>query len=438
MLKIEELDAMIPSFLKESNLLYLCVLDIEGQIYFAGKKFQKLFASDQIKNFEANFTDCLDKDIEFDLHTFLVEVTEKPNQATNIELSHNGQSANWEFISLVNDEGDFSGILGIGHPRQMVVSTVPTDYTFPKDVNPATDIFFQLNSSWQILNVNELAEKFFTKKREMLLGNTIWQIYPDKDIYRYALEFKKAKESKTLRVFEDFSTINGRWYKVYIIPRKSGLDVIFKDISQIQNLSEEIKQLQLTLQSVLENTDENVFLVGKDLKIIGYNSAAEKLVKTNFKRDLKDGDKFTNFLFDGVDEVFLKDVESIMSGNFKSFEMPIILKRLNESRIYAHKFFPLIDTYENVVGFGYACQDINDDTLNRKKLKEQNKVMRDILHNQNTLMRSPLSSILGLLELIDPSKLDDENKKYLSYLRPLAMELDKLIRNNSKKVSSLD
>ncbi|PRY90679.1 PAS domain-containing protein [Mongoliibacter ruber] len=438
MLKVTEIESMIPPYFKQSDLIYVCVIDIEGQIWFANDKFQKLIGSKCLSTCEVNFSECIKENQEFDLHSFLIDVTGKPNQGATVELNHNGQPAKWEFTALVNSEGDFSGILGVGYPKQVVVSTSQTDYTFPKEVNPATDIYFELNHNWQIKNANELAEKFFELKKENLIGNTIWQIYPEKDIYRYALEFKKAKESKTMRVFEDFNSLNGRWYKMYILPRKSGLDVIFKDISQIQNLSDEIQQLQFTLQSVLENAEENIFLVGKDLRLVGYNSAAEKLVKQYFNKNLQDGDKFINYLFEGLDDVFLKEVESILSGKFKSFELAISKKGKKDKVLFSHKFFPLIDNHDNIVGFGYASKDINDETAFLNKIKGQNKVMRDILHNQNTVLRSPLSSILGLLELVDDTQLDKENKKYISYLKPLAQDLDKIIRQNSKKVSDLD
>ncbi|MFT6895293.1 MAG: hypothetical protein ACJAWX_002911, partial [Algoriphagus sp.] len=51
---------------------------------------------------------------------------------------------------------------------------------------------------------------------------------------------------------------------------------------------------------------------------------------------------------------------------------------------------------------------------------------------------SPLSSMLGLLDLIDPNQLDFENQKYFSYLKPLAKKLDEVIRTNAKQISSFD
>jgi bifunctional ADP-heptose synthase (sugar kinase/adenylyltransferase) len=46
--------------------------------------------------------------------------------------------------------------------------------------------------------------------------------------------------------------------------------------------------------------------------------------------------------------------------------------------------------------------------------------------------------MLGLLDLIDPKQLDSENQKYFSYLKPLAKELDEVIRTNAKRMSNLN
>jgi hypothetical protein len=97
-----------------------------------------------------------------------------------------------------------------------------------------------------------------------------------------------------------------------------------------------------------------------------------------------------------------------------------------------------VDTDDRINGFVYACKDINEEKTALDRLKLQNRLMRDVFHQQSTTLRAPLSSILGLLELIDNTQLDKENKKYFSYLKPLAQELDNTIRKNSKQVSDLD
>jgi len=438
MLNLKEIETLVPATFRNSDLIYVCVLDSEGQVYFTSKKFEKLFEPDVTDIYEKNFLETLNKVDKTRVHDFFIEVIESPNRNSPIELLHGNTQISWEFSVLKNDEGDFSGILGLGYPKSASYQLSMDEKSFPKDVNTITDVFIQLNHSWEIISANDQAEKYFDKSERDLFGKTIWQIYHDQNIYRYALEFKKAKETKTVRIFEEFSSLNGKWYKVFIIPRPTGLDIVFKDISEIQKLSEEFRQINLTLNNVIENLDESLFFVGKDLKILGFNSKAEKLTLSFFDRKIKIGDKFPPYLFDGMDDFFLKNNDRIFKGETVILESEVPNSRSGDTFWFRHKFYPLVDTDQRINGFVYSCKDIHEDKIEIDRLYRQNRMMRDIFHHQSSILRSPLSSILGLLELIDKTQLDKENKKFFSYLKPLAQELDKVIRDNSKQVSDLD
>jgi len=437
MLNLKELEFLVPDFIKNSDLLYVCVLDIEGQVLFAGNQFLKLFEPNGADVFEKNFIETLHKGNKFNLIDFLVQVSERPNHQTQIELLHGNFLIKWEFTVLKNEEGDFSGILAIGHKVSEQVQQ-PNFLLSSENFDLESDVFVQLNAAWEIIHLNPKALDFFERKPEELLGKTIWQVYPDQTFYKHALEFKKAKESRTLRVFEDFNSSNGRHYKIYVHPKTLGLDLILKDITEIQKLSEDFKILNLTLQTVLDFSDEHIFIVSKDLRVFGFNEKAKDLIKSVFGKTLKKGDKFSGYLMGEIDEFFLKYVEEILQGKSFSIDKEVHLNKVSQKIWYNHKFFPLKDLEGQVRGFLYSFEDIHEDKMSQEKLVKQNKLMREVLYEQSSKLRSPLSSILGLLELIDKDQLDKENRKYFSYLKPLAQELDQLIRYNSKQISDLD
>ncbi|PSL07191.1 PAS domain-containing protein [Cecembia rubra] len=437
MLKIKELEFLVPDYLKNSDLLYVGILDIEGQIFFAGKQFITLFEPNGADIFEKNFRETLHEGNKFDLNDFLLQVSEKPNHQTQIQLIHGNKMIKWEFSVLKNAEGDFSGIMAVGHKISAVLPQ--PDFLLCSDNSDSqTDIFIQLNSRWEIVHLNSKAVEFFDRKAKELIGKTIWQVYPDQSFYKHALEFKNAKESKKPRIFEEFNSMNGRYYKIFVNPKSSGIDLLLKDVTDIQKVSEDYRMVNLTLQTVLDFSDEHIFIVSKDLRIFGFNNKAEQLIKSIFGKTLKKGDKFLAYLMDDMDEFFLKHVEDILQGKKFYLEREIHLNKLGQKIWYSHKFHPLKDLDGQVKGFLYSCKDIHQERIGFEKLAKQNKVMREVLYQQSSTLRSPLSSILGLLELIDKEKLDKENRKYFSYLKPLAQELDQLIRNNSKQISDLD
>lgn len=439
MLKIQELEALVPQFLKNSDLLYVSVLDIEGQIYLANKLFEELLEPNGADILEKNFLDTCHRRNNWDIQDFLIQVIEKPLHKLHVELVHGKNLLiKWEFSALQNEEGDFSGILAVGHKHfQHFKNPGPHLPLYVHQEAPA-DVQVSLDFAWEIVHVNPNAETFFGKKAAELIGQTIWQVYPDLSVYQHALEFKKAKTSGSFRIFEEFNSLNGRFYKIFVYPKAFGLDLVFQDITEIHQLSKELANKNLNLEALIEHANEQIFFIGKDLRIAGFNTKAEKFVKIQFGRTLRHGDKFLNYLPDNMDEFFLKHLEEILSGKTFQLEKEIFQSAYKKPIWYFHKFYPLKDLNGVVSGFVYAFLDIHEDKMSTAKLKKQNKIMREVLYTQASILRSPLSSILGLLELIDKEQMDKENKKYLAYLKTLAQELDKVIRNNSKQVSDLD
>ncbi|EKB48996.1 PAS domain S-box protein [Cecembia lonarensis] len=438
MLKIQELEYLVPDFLKNSDLLYVSVMDSEGQIFLSNNLFKQLFKPFGTDNYEKNFLEICHKRNQWDFHDFLIQVIEKPNHKIHVDLVHaHNLLIKWEFSTLQNEEGDFAGILAVGHKFFEGTSLKGQEsHTLKPDIT--AEVKVSLDFNWEITDANLAAETFFDRKFNELIGKTIWQVYPDLNVYQHALEFKKARETKSMRVFEEFNSKNGRYYKVFVYPKNLGLDLVFRDVTEIQGLSAQLLKTKLTLEALMEHSPEEIFFVGKDLRIFGFNNRAKLWVKEQFGKTLKNGDKFLNFLPGDMDEVFLKYMEEILAGQSLQIHKEVLQQPYGNAIWFAHNFYPLKEKDASVRGFVYAMKDIHEDKMSNDKLKKQNKIMREVIHTQSSTLRSPLSSILGLLELIDKNQLDKENKKYFSLLKPLAQELDKVIRNNSKQVSDLD
>ena len=70
------------------------------------------------------------------------------------------------------------------------------------------------------------------------------------------------------------------------------------------------------------------------------------------------------------------------------------------------------------------------------QVNRENERLRELALSPSHILRGPLSSIIGILELIDAKQLDKENQKLFSYLKPLTKELDQTIRLHAKKMST--
>lgn len=434
------IDKMIPDYLMQSSQLYVAGLDVDGQVNFIGKKFKSEFTLSKKEFYFSNFLDESDHGVfEF----LLTDLLETPNKSKQVFLNlSNQKKVNWEFSILKSDEGDIEGVLGIGY-EVTVSRTTKTEIEeiFKNsgfDLSIVENIYFKLNEQWEISFVNDAAQKFFGKCSSSLLAKTIWQLYPNNKLHQSALQFKKAKEEKEIIVFEERRPDIDKWFKVFIVYHKDDMHVMIKDITKEKNIELSVQQAQMDLKSIVEHADENYFFIDLELNVLSFNSNAKKLVKSHFKKELKEGDDFLPYLLTGLEEQFLKDLESVFAGKSFTYEKEITYSRTGAQLWFEHKFFPLFNLDKKVIGFVYTNKNIVEKKLEFKRVEEKNKVLREVAYIQSHLLRSPLSSMLGLLDLIDKKQLDAENTKYFSYLKPLAQELDMVIRENARKVNEFD
>ncbi len=435
MIQLRDIEVMLPLYLRESSNLLVIVVDLEGRHLYSNSLFSEFFKIkiDQLANI--SFFDLVRDNEKDEFLEIIGKTIEAPNKVFGFIQKHRMQKLNWEYSVFNNEEGDFLGVLGIATLQDETEIIIGTESI---KLNPKTDIAFQLNSDWEIQSANMVAADFFGKKINDLLNQKIWQVFQHPKIYEYALEFKKAKETNCSVTFEDYNPESETWHQVIIHPKNNCLDIYFKDISPIQGLASKKNLMKSTLDAILENADESFFMMNKELKIKGFNAQASELVMTVFNKVLKENDKFINFLLPGTEEIFLMKIEEIFSGSIVSFEEKVEFQSVEKSRLFRHTFIPVSDENKKVVCIIYRVKDIQVEKDNLSKSIQNNELLRNIIYNQNNVLRSPLSSILGLLDLIDDKQLDEDNQKYFSYLKPLAEELDKVIRDNTKKMNQSD
>lgn len=435
MIQTKNIEAQLPVYLKESSNLLVVVLDLEGRGLFSNSFFQHFFELSHEQDDLLSFFDLINYSERHDFETVIDKSIQSPNQVFRFRQKYLMHVVNWEFSVFNNIEGDILGILGIGTQQEEIEVLVGIEN---KKINPQTDICFQLNGNWEIQYANPLAESFFGTSLSELIKQKFWQVFQHPKIYEYALEFKNAKESGTVRTFEDFIPELGKWYQVIINPQDEMLDIFFKDISEVRGIARESVLMQLTLDAVLENTSENFFLLTNEMRVIKFNALARDLVYQVFNKEMKENDRFVHYLLPGTEEIFLKNIDSIFGGKIVEFDGNVHFPESSEGRLYHHQFIPICDTNHKVVCIVYRAKDLQVELDHVQKVVKNNELLRDIIYTQSNVLRSPLSSILGLLDLIDKKQLNKENQQYFSYLKPLAEELDQIIRNNTKKMNQSD
>ncbi|KGK87801.1 histidine kinase [Desulfosporosinus sp. HMP52] len=105
-----------------------------------------------------------------------------------------------------------------------------------------TDVFFTLDHHWKFIFVNEEAEKYWLKGRDELIGNNIWDLFPEALLEYYPL-FRKAKSKKEAIHFEIKGLYSETPYEAHVYPSEEGLSIYYHNIMERRMFEKEMARL---------------------------------------------------------------------------------------------------------------------------------------------------------------------------------------------------
>jgi len=91
--------------------------------------------------------------------------------------------------------------------------------------------------------VNSAAERFLQKSRAELVGQILWELFPEAIKRRFGLEYRRAVAENIPVHFEEFypEPLNA-WYEVRAYPSAEGLSIFFRDITERKLAEQELER----------------------------------------------------------------------------------------------------------------------------------------------------------------------------------------------------
>ncbi|HEU5291143.1 MAG TPA: PAS domain-containing sensor histidine kinase, partial [Cyclobacteriaceae bacterium] len=305
---------------------------------------------------------------------------------------------------------------------------------------------------------------FMDKSRKELLNKTDRDLLSKEESDVYWKADNEVLRSGDVAINRERITIRGKVRHLLTVKSRYVNDQgekfvigFITDISEIKKREEEINELNANLLGVMESTQDSIYATDRNFNYIAFNKNHAKIAKLVYGATISIGDSALELLKNTPEQKWLKaELNRARKGEHFVSE-----QRINQPK-YKGKYIettynPIFDRKNKVTGVAVFVRDITE----RKKSIEKLKVLNDGLVSQNwklaaqdeelksTLeelsernfeldqlmyktshdLRSPLSSILGLVNLanLDPSK--ENHIVYLNKIEGRIKKLDEFIRS---------
>ena len=182
-----------------------------------------------------------------------------------------------------------------------------------------TDGFFTIDREWRFTYVNRVAEQTFRQPRAELLGQHIWDRFPEARGTISHQQYERALRDNVAVQFETFYPPLGIWFDARGFPSPQGLAVYFRDITAVRQAGEALRESEERFYGAFEHAPIGVALVspeGRWLKVnralcelVGY-SEAELLART-----------FQDITHPEDLEIDLENVRRMIAGDILSYQM---------------------------------------------------------------------------------------------------------------------
>ena len=147
-----------------------------------------------------------------------------------------------------------------------------------KILESITDAFFALDHEWHFTYLNQQSERLMQRKRDELLGQCIWDKFPEAVGSLFYQEYHRAVTERVSVEFEAFYPPLDTWFSVHAYPSEQGLSVYFENINERKKSEVDLLETTTFQHAILNCANYTIISTTTEGTICTFNTAAHRLL----------------------------------------------------------------------------------------------------------------------------------------------------------------
>jgi len=220
---------------------------------------------------------------------------------------------------------------------------------------------------------------------------------------------------------------------IKIMELRVGVEMLEKKHKELTEQKEINNIADIRLRSFFESSTNFQVLLGKNGEVIDFNKTAYNFIRTVHKTKLTRDDAFVTYIHPSFTETFLQRYKQALQGTKSLEEGSTDYEQLGVIWWEA-SFEPARDNDNEIIGVSYIIRNVTERKIKEQKIIDQNTSLLKIAHIQAHEFRAPLTTIMGLMNLIK----EDDYQSPVEYLQLLGQAVDTLDDKIKKIVKNID
>ena len=304
------------------------------------------------------------------------------------------------------------------------------------------DAIILTDSNNYIRELNPITEKLFGYTKEQLLGKNVLDLKLfDKNqklekLIKYASDAQnKAVTDGSVKFVDELQFTNQENQigvaEVTVISINSGGNqpggtlIVVRDVTNSKKVESALSSSESKLVALVENTDDLIFSLDKELRLITCNTATRNFYITYLGSDITPGDEFDLPNVPILAQKLIEQFKTTLNG--ESIRQEIHLPLSGKGFYFSVASNPIYSAEGIITGISVFTTDVTKRKAFEIELSRTNFELDSFVYRASHDLRAPLRSILGLINVISIETNLDLKFNYVKLIEKSVNKLDKFI-----------